>query len=189
MTEKFHCQLTACKGACCYEGDFGAPLLDEEREILEQIQNNLEPFLSAESITILESQGSSKYYRGMQSWGTMLQKDGSCVYMYKNAEGIAGCSIEKAYQAGAVNFQKPVSCHLYPVRVKENKAQGFVACNYDRWDICQAACSFGKDQKMPLYRFVKDALIRRFGESFYEQLDAAYQDHFDVPESPANTQA
>lgn len=172
LDEHFQCNLEACRGACCYEGDFGAPLLEEERSTLDEIVPVLKPFLSAESQQKLDHQGPYRYYRGMQSWGTSLLDDGACVFMQKDPKGWAYCAIEKAHQNGLVPFQKPVSCHLYPVRVKENRNQGFIAVNYDRWEICSGGCALGQELKMPLYKFVKSALIRRFGQAFYEQLDA-----------------
>ena len=175
MEAKFICALDKCKGACCYEGDFGAPLSAEEKQILDEIYPNVKPFLNPKSIAHIEKNGLYKYYREMKSWGTSLMPDGACVFMTRDKKGIAACGIEQAFKDDATDFQKPISCHLYPVRIKENKEQGFVAVNYDQWDICKAACSLGEANKMPLFRFVKVALIRRFGKAFYKQLEAAYQ--------------
>ncbi len=174
MEAQFICALNACKGACCYDGDFGAPLLEEEKEELERAYPQVREFLSAESNARIEAEGLYSYYREMKSWGTTLMKDGACVFMNRDANGIAVCGIEQAWKAGATTFRKPISCHLYPIRVKENKSQGFIALNYDQWDICKAGCKLGENEKMPLFRFVKSALIRRFGESFYEQLEEAW---------------
>lgn len=176
LESKFICALDQCKGACCYEGDFGAPISDEEKHILDEIYPKVKPYLDGKSIEQIEKNGLYQYYREMKSWGTTLMPDGACVFMTRDEKGIAACGIEKAFKHGEIEFQKPISCHLYPVRVKENKAQGFIAVNYDQWEICKAACSLGESHKMPLYRFVKDALIRRFGAEFYAQLeDAALQ--------------
>ncbi len=176
LESRFICALDKCKGACCYEGDFGAPILEEEQEILEKIYAQIQDFLEPASIRQIESKGLTAYYPEMKSRGTALMPDGACVFMTRDKQGIASCGIEKAYKHGAVDFQKPISCHLYPVRVKTNTEQGFIAVNYDRWDICKAACNLGEQQKMPLYRFVKAALIRKFGEAFYDQLEAAAKD-------------
>lgn len=175
LEARFICALDKCKGACCYEGDFGAPVTAEEKEIIEEIYPNVKAFLTPQSIAQIEKSGLYQYYREMKSWGTALMPDGACVFMTRDKNGIAACGIEQANKAGVSDFKKPISCHLYPIRIKENKQQGFVAVNYDQWDICKAACTLGEAQKMPLYQFVKDALIRKFGEDFYQQLDEAYQ--------------
>ena len=173
LESKFICALDKCKGACCYEGDFGAPLADGEKQILDAIYIKIKPYLNPESNAQIEQNGLYKYYREARSWGTSLMPDGACVFMTKDSNNIAACGIEKAYKDGVTDFQKPISCHLYPIRVKENKEQGFTAVNYDKWDICKAGCKLGESEKMPLYRFVKDALIRKFGIEFYMQLEAA----------------
>ncbi len=175
MESQFICNLDKCKGACCYEGDFGAPLTEAEKTILENSFDDFKLYLDPQAIKQIESSGLYAYYRENKTWGTSLMPDGSCVFMTRNAMGIAACGIEQAFKAGATEFQKPISCHLYPIRLKENKAQGFIALNYDEWDICKAACKLGQENKMPLFRFVKSALIRRFGPAFYEQLEAAYE--------------
>jgi hypothetical protein len=180
LETRFICALDKCKGACCYEGDFGAPVTKEEKVIIKQLYDEIKPFLNPASIDQIEKQGLFKYYPEMKSSGTALMPDGACVFMKKNKKGIASCGIEEAYNTGAIDFRKPVSCHLYPIRVKENKKQGFIAVNYDQWEICNPACRFGESQNMPLYQFVKEALIRRFGNDFYEQLDAYYQDQKSV---------
>lgn len=175
LENQFICALDKCKGACCYEGDFGAPLTLAEKTILENCYEDFKPFLNADSQNQIEKVGLYSYYRENKSWGTSLMEDGACVFMNKDEHGIAVCGIEQAHKAGACEFQKPISCHLYPIRIKENKSQGFIAINYDEWDICKAGCKLGQEHKMPLFRFVKAALIRRFGEAFYNQLDAAYE--------------
>ncbi len=174
MEAQFICALNKCKGACCYEGDFGAPIEPEEKEQLERIYPHIREYLSSESNKKIEESGIYAYYPEMKSWGTALMPDGACVFMNRDSSGIAVCGIEQAWKEGASDFRKPVSCHLYPIRVKENKAQGFIALNYDQWDICKAGCALGEQEKMPLFRFLKSALIRRFGEEFYMQLEAAW---------------
>lgn len=174
----FVCKLDACKGACCYEGDFGAPLSKDELPVLTSVWKNLKNYLDPAAYEIIQKSGPYKFYREMQSWGTQLRPDGSCVFMIRDEKGIAKCGIEQAWKDGKTDFQKPISCHLYPVRVNENPKRGFTALNYDTWDICKAACRFGEENKMPLFRFVKSALIRRFGEEFYNQLEAAYEEKY-----------
>jgi hypothetical protein len=176
LKSHFICALNTCKGACCHEGDFGAPLTEEEKAILEKIYPQVKPYLDPSSIDRIEKTGMYTFYKEMNTWGTSLMENGACVFMCRNEEGVAYCGVEKAYHEGSTEFQKPVSCHLYPVRVISHEEQKFTAVNYDKWDICKAACSLGNQHKMPLYRFVKTALIRRFGESFYKQLEAAGMD-------------
>lgn len=171
VREEFVCNLQACKGACCWEGDFGAPLETEERAILDQILPLLEPFLSPQGLEAIRQQGTSVFIPETNDYGTPLVDGAACAYMTLDEKGVAQCGIEKAWKAGAVNFRKPVSCHLYPIRVSKNSERDWEALNYDRWDICQAACSLGKSLKMPVYRFLREALIRKYGEAFYEELD------------------
>ncbi len=171
---QFLCQLDACKGACCWEGDFGAPLEEEEMQTLQHIYPDIKPFLREEGIKAIEEQGLFVPFKDREKefLGTTLINGRDCAYLTYEENGIAKCGIEKAYEAGATDFQKPVSCHLYPVRVTKNEETNFEALNYDRWDICSAACSAGKQASLPVYQFVKNALIRKYGESFYEELDA-----------------
>ena len=170
VDKQFMCNLEACKGACCWEGDYGAPLEEAELAILEEIYPKVKPFLTEKGIAAIEQQGVYTYYKKEEEHGTPLVDNAACAYLnYEN--GIAKCGIEKAYEAGIIDFKKPISCHLYPVRITQH--EDFEAVNYDKWDICSAACDLGKKQEMPVYEFVKVALIRKYGEDFYEALDAA----------------
>lgn len=177
LEARFACNTSSCKGACCWEGDFGAPLDPEEVQTLAAIYPSIKPFLSPEGCAVIEENGSSAYYPDMEKAGTPLIQGGACAYMVIDASGIAACGIEKAWQAGVTDFQKPISCHLYPVRVLSHPEQHFEAINYDRWDICKAACTRGADEGITLIAFVKDALIRRYGADFYEELCAAAIKH------------
>ena len=171
VEEQFICNLSKCKGACCWEGDFGAPLADEELDILDNIYDNIRPFLTEEGQYKIDSEGGYKFFKGMEQNGTQLLPDGRCAYLVIERNGVAQCGIEKAWKAGATDFQKPISCHLYPIRM--SKQTGFEALNYDRWEICSDACQLGAEHQMPVYKFLKDALIRAYNEDFYEELDAA----------------
>lgn len=173
LTEHFLCNLNACKGACCWEGDFGAPLEDAELATLVNIYEDIKPFLRPEGIRAIEMQGLFVNYPDLKGPGTPLLENGACAYLTFEPNGIAKCGIEKAAEAGVTDFKKPISCHLYPVRVSVTPEVGFEALNYDIWDICSAACTAGKKEKLPIYRFVKDAIVRKYGEAFYEELDAA----------------
>ena len=175
LQEQFTCKLDACKGACCWEGDFGAPLEPSELETLRRIYPQVKPFLRPEGIAAIEENGLYTLFEQVDEYGTALLEDGACVYMTYDDNGIAQCGIEQAYKAGKTDYRKPISCHLYPVRVREHPESGFTALNYDQWDICSAACSLGKALQMPVYRFVKEGLVRKFGAAFYEELEAAAQ--------------
>ena len=173
VEEQFICNLSKCKGACCWEGDWGAPLADEELEILNNIYADVRPFLTEDGKNKIDTEGGYQFFKGMDQFGTQLLPDGRCAYLVIEPNGIAQCGIEKAWKAGVTDFQKPISCHLYPIRV--SKTTGFEAINYDRWDICAAGCQLGVEQQMPVYKFLKEPLIRAYGEDFYEELDATAQ--------------
>ena len=176
VEEKFVCDLTKCKGACCWEGDFGAPLEKDEIDLLENQLDALKPFISEDGWAAISKKGVFEKYGHNKKdtfLGTPLLDNGACVFMTYNEIGIAQCGIEQAEKANQIDFKKPISCHLYPVRVNKNENLSFEALNYDKWDICNAACSLGKSLKMPVYKFVKDAIIRKYGEDFYVELESA----------------
>jgi Protein of unknown function (DUF3109) len=175
VEEHFICDLNACKGACCWEGDYGAPLEETELPVLKAIYEQVKPFLLPEGRAAIEEQGQYVWVEESQGYATTLVNNGPCAYMTRDALGIAKCGIEQAWKAGIIDFKKPISCHLYPIRVEKNEKVGFEALNYDRWEICSAACTLGKKEKMPVYQFLKEAIIRKYGEDFYEELDGAGQ--------------
>lgn len=170
IEEQFICNLNACKGACCWEGDFGAPLDTEEIEILEKEYKNIAPFLDKAGKKVMEEEGLYTYYKEEKDYGTPLLENGACTYLTYDKHGIAKCGIERAYEAGATTFKKPISCHLYPIRIQKSKKTEYDLMNYDRWDICSAACTLGKKHQVPVFQFVKEALIRKYGEAFFEEL-------------------
>lgn len=174
--EKFACNLNACKGACCWEGDYGAPLEQEELEVLESLYPLYKPFLSPEGIERIEQEGFYEIVAENGLPATTLIQNGACAYLTYNADGSGYCGIEKAFHAGAIDYQKPISCHLYPVRINKNESLAFEALNYDVWDICSAACTKGAQESIRVYEFAKDALIRKYGPAFYDELDAVAQD-------------
>ncbi len=168
LENHFVCDLNACKGACCVEGSGGAPLEDDELNILKGLFEELKPFLRPEGVKAIEEQGS--YVKGEDGeWETPLVNKKECAYVVFSEQGIAKCGIEQAYNAGAINWKKPLSCHLYPVRIREYTM--LTAVNYHRWEICDPACRLGDQLKVPIYRFVKEALIRKFGKEWYEELE------------------
>lgn len=173
--EQFACNLSACKGACCWEGDFGAPLEVEELARLEEVYPKVAPLLTEAGRQAIAEQG--KFTRNEQgdTRDTTLIDNGACAYMTTDEQGVAQCGIERAYNDGLIDWKKPISCHLYPIRVKSNPAVNFEALNYDRWDICSAACTKGKREKIRVYEFAREALIRKYGKAWYGELVAAVE--------------
>ncbi|EID75871.1 DUF3109 family protein [Imtechella halotolerans] len=168
ISNDFVCNLSACKGACCIDGEAGAPLEESELSILESIYPSVKPYLRPEGLTAIEAQG--VYIKGVDGdWETPLIDGADCAYVIFDNKGVALCAIEKAYNEGKIDWKKPISCHLYPVRVKQYS--DFSAVNYHRWYICDNACSLGKELTVPVYKFVKEALIRKFGNQWYEELE------------------
>ena len=166
--KKFVCDLNACKGACCIEGDVGAPLEHEETQILEEIYEDVKPFMTPEGITAIDQQGTHVIDEIDNEPVTPLINGNECAYVNRDDNGITFCSIEKAYLAKKINFKKPISCHLYPIRI--NKYQNFDAINYHEWDICAPACDCGSKLDIPIYRFLKEPISRKYGQEFYSQL-------------------
>jgi len=180
VRRQFVCNLHACKGACCIEGDYGAPLENEELEKLDSELEKIWPFLEPEAQSRISENGFHSFNEKADTHETALMDDGACVFMNRDPLGIAYCTIEKAFNEGQTDFRKPVSCHLYPVRVTKNKQSGFEALNYDRWDICDPACKKGEELGVPVYKFVKPALVRKYGLDFYEELEAAVKHLYDT---------
>jgi len=178
IKKEFACNLSACKGACCIEGDFGAPLQDKEVLLISQFLEEVMPYLPRKSQEYIKSKGYYTENEDKTGYETELMPDGACVFMGRDELGITYCGIEKAQLAGDIEYKKPISCHLYPLRATKNELTGFEALNYDIWDICSAACTQGEKQEIKIYEFVKTALIRAYGESFYEELEAAAQNYY-----------
>ena len=172
FSEEFVCNLSKCKGACCVEGDVGAPLDKSETLILERIFDQVKPYLRPEGVAAIEKQGTWAIDPSDNDFVTPMVEGKECAYVIFDEKGITKCGIEKAYEDGAVDWQKPISCHLYPIRVDEYRT--FTALNYHKWEICCDACTLGRELKVPIYKFVKTPLIRKYGEEFYQTLcDAA----------------
>ena len=168
IEKDFVCNLSACKGACCIDGDAGVPLEKDEAKMLVDIYPKVKPFLRQQSIEVIEAQGT--YITTEEGeLETPLLNGADCVYVNFDDHGIALCAIEEAYNQGEISWKKPVSCHLYPVRVKDYSE--FSAVNYHKWEICDDACALGKELQVPIYKFVKEALIRKFGEDWYMELE------------------
>lgn len=164
---KFVCDLNACKGACCVEGDAGAPLKKEEVTIIEDNLEKIKPYMRQEGIDAVEKEGVS-YLDQENEPVTTLVNGGECAFVFFDDKGITKCSIEQAYLNGEIDYKKPISCHLYPIRVK--KFNEFEALAYDEWDICKPACACGEELDVPVYKFLKEPLIRAFGQAFFDEL-------------------
>ncbi len=163
----FVCELTKCKGACCVEGDVGAPLETAEIAILEEIYPKVKPYLDPKGIAVIEKEGTSvEDIDGEYVTPTINLKE--CAYAIYDDKKVLKCGIEQAYLDGKINFQKPISCHLYPIRI--TKYDHYDALNYDRWHICSPACHHGKALGVPIYKFLKEPLIRKYGQTWYEEL-------------------
>lgn len=165
----FVCDLNACKGACCVEGDSGAPLLPEEGKIIDKAYDKVKPYMRKEGILEIEKQGVAIYdIEGDLT--TPLINNRECAFVFYE-RGVSKCAIEKAYTEKKINFKKPISCHLFPIRIKEYA--DFDAVNYEDIKICKPACACGSKLEIPVYVFLKEALIRKYGEYWYRRLLAA----------------
>ena len=174
IEEQFVCDLTKCKGGCCEDGDAGAPLEVHE---LDELINNFEvikPYLTKEGLKEIERQG--KYVYDVEfGWVTPTINGQICAYGHKDENGIIKCGIEEAYNDGKLQWKKPISCHLFPIRTQISKQDADIEyVNYEpRADLCAAACKLGKQLKIPVYIFLKEAIIRKYGEDFYTALSAS----------------
>jgi len=165
--KQFVCDLNSCKGACCIQGNSGAPLTFEEIHLLEESMDSLRPFMSNEGIEAIEKGG--VFYMDQENEPvTTLINGGMCAFAIVDEQGVAKCAVECASVKNKISFEKPISCHLYPIRIK--KFHEKKALVFDSWDICAPACSCGEKMKMPVYKFLKSAIIREFGTEFYDQL-------------------
>ena len=172
IQKQFVCDLHKCKGACCVDGDAGAPLEDEELDHLNEIHELVLPYLNEESKKELERQGRYVYDREF-GWVTPTINGKVCVYGITGMDGIVKCGIEQAYYDGKIQWKKPISCHLFPVTTSKSRNKDIEYVNYEpRVDHCKAACSLGKKLEVPVYEFLKDALVRKFGQDFYNALEA-----------------
>ena len=162
----FVCDLDKCKGHCCVEGDAGAPLEEEEISIIEDSLDDVKPYMGEKGLAVIEQSGVFDYDSG-GNFVTPLIDNHECAFViFEN--GIAMCAIEKAFLEGRVDFPKPISCHLYPVRI--TKHESYDAVNYHKWNVCNKALEKGNREKVHLYEFLKEPLIRKYGRSWYNQL-------------------
>lgn len=171
--EKFLCNLDACKGECCIEGDAGAPVELEEVEKLEEVLPVIWDELSPEARAVIDKQG-VVYTDEEGDLVTSVVNHKDCVFTCYDEKGYCYCVIEKAFRAGKTDFYKPISCHLYPIRIGDYGP--YKAVNYHRWDVCKAAVLLGKKENLPVYKFLKEPLVRKFGEEWYKELEVAAEE-------------
>lgn len=174
---RFVCDLQKCKGGCCEDGDAGAPLEEEECKILDENFKAISPYLTRQGAAEIKRQG--KYVWDKEfGWVTPTINGGLCAYGFRDGEGIIKCGIEAAYYDGKLDWKKPISCHLFPIRITESKQYTMV--NYEpRETLCAPACALGKKVKLPVYQFLKEPIERKFGAEFYETLHQAAIEYFD----------
>lgn len=172
IDEQFVCDLTRCKGGCCVDGDAGAPLAPDERKEIDAVYEAVLPYLTEESKAELQRQGRYVYDKEF-GWVTPTIDSKVCVYGIVDEQGIVKCGIEQAYIDGKVSWKKPISCHLFPIRISQSRDGQTDYMNYSpREDLCKAACKLGKKLRVPVYVFLKDSIIRKYGAEFYRALEA-----------------
>ena len=181
VESQFVCDLSKCQGGCCEDGDAGAPLEKEELPVIIEMYEKIKPYLTPNSIQEVERQGHYVYH-GEFGWVTpTIESDKEiCVYAIRQKDGMIKCAFEQAYYDGVIDWKKPISCHLYPITIKKGKYGNYERVNYEpREKLCGPACSLGKKLKVPTYQFLKEPLIRQYGQEFYEALDAIAKEHYD----------
>lgn len=171
--KNFVCNLSACKGECCVAGDSGAPLDKEELDILDKLLPVVKPYLTNKGKAAIEKQGAYVIDEDGDYTTTLVSEGAECAFVFFDEKNIAKCAIEQAYLDGKIDWKKPISCHLYPIRIKEYKE--YDAVNYHSWHICKPACECGQQLNVPVFKFLKEPLIRKYGEAWYDELDAVYQ--------------
>jgi hypothetical protein len=178
---KFVCDLHKCKGGCCEDGDAGAPVEKEEMRIIEENFKAIEPYLTPEGLKEIKTQGKFLYDREF-GWVTPTINNAVCAYGFRDKQGIIKCGIEAAYNDGKLNWKKPISCHLFPIKISRTK--DYTMVNYEpREGLCNPGCALGKKVKMPVYEFLRESLIRKFGETFYNTLHQIALDYFEAKQS------
>ena len=185
VEKQFVCDLNKCKGGCCEEGDAGAPLDDNELDIVLEMYEKIKPYLSDASIKEVEKKGKYVYNREF-GWVTpTLGNDNEiCVYGSRDEKGVIKCAFEQAYYDGVIPWKKPISCHLFPIIAKKGKHGDYERVNYEpREKLCNPACALGKKLEVPTYEFLKEPLIRKYGEEFYNALDKVAKMQADKKES------
>jgi len=182
VEKRFVCDLGKCKGGCCEDGDAGAPLEDEELDIVLQEYEKIKPYLTPLAIKEIERKGKYQYDREF-GWvtPTLASDNEICVYAFRQKDGMIKCAFEQAYYDGIIAWKKPISCHLYPIISKKGKHGDYDRVNYEpREKMCSPACTLGEKLQVPVYKFLKEPLIRKYGEPFYDQLDAIAKEYYEL---------
>lgn len=177
--KKFVCDLTKCKGGCCEEGDAGAPLDEAELDIVLEMFEKIKPYMNEASLRIVEKKGKYVYHKEF-GWVTPTNPDDKelCVYGFRDEKGIIKCAFEQAYYDGVIPWKKPISCHLFPIIEYRGKRGVDTRLNYEaREKLCNPACALGKKLEVPVYEFLKEPIVRRFGKEFYAALDKVAKMH------------
>ena len=175
ITECFVCDLSRCKGECCIAGDSGAPVGEEEKKTMEDVLPHVLPYMTPEGRRTVELMGAWVVDSYDRCPVTPLIDGKECAYLIKNDEGISLCAIEQAYNDGKIRFKKPISCHLYPIRLSQ--IMSYTALNYHRWEVCSDACVLGKKLGVPIYKFLKEPLTARFGKNWYAELELTAREY------------
>lgn len=173
VSEQFVCDLTKCKGGCCEDGDAGAPLEKEEMQIIDKVYETVKQYMTNEGIEEVEKSGRYHYEKEF-GWVTPTIKGKMCVYGFRDKLGVIKCGFEQAFYDGKIDWKKPISCHLFPIKTKKSKHRNQEYVNYEpREGLCNPACALGKKLKVPVFVFLKEALTRKYGAEFYEALKAS----------------
>ncbi len=173
LEKKFVCDLTACKGACCVEGESGAPLDEEELGLLEDVLEEVKPYMNEKGLKVLNKKGPYIIDGDGDYTTTLVAPNKECIFVFFDENKIAKCAIEQAYREGKTKWHKPISCHLYPIRI--TKYKDYDAVNYHSWNVCKPACECGAKLDVPVYKFLKEPLIRKYGKAWFKQLDLVYE--------------
>ena len=174
LEKHFVCDLGKCKGACCVEGEMGAPVEYEEKELIDNALEFIKPYLTKEALVEIEKQGAYvEEFPG--EFATPIINGKECVYAFYDDAKMLKCAFDEAHHKGEIDFKKPISCHLYPVRLTQ--LSQYIAVNYDKWGICGDACTLGSRLQVPVYKFLKEPLIRQFGEDWYSELEKVVEDY------------
>lgn len=170
--KRFICDLSKCKGACCEQGDSGAPLEPDEARLIKKHLRDIEPYMTERGKAAVKKQGVSIVDSDGELVTPLIQEYAECAFAKKDGKGVWQCGIEKAWEDGKVPVRKPISCHLYPIRVEKMKTGE--ALNYHAWEICKPACACGIKNDVPVFRFLKNSLVRKYGEEWFNELEMLY---------------